>query len=56
MLTLDFDFNFLRSITNANFHQRLKVRTVLKSELSWLLENVKIFNPSCLKSGKFASF
>ena len=45
ILALDFISHFLRSITIANFHQRLKVSTVLKSELSWLSNNVLNVNP-----------
>ena len=54
MLTNNFCFHFLRSRTLVNFHQILKVRIVLKSELSWLFKNVKNFNPRCLKSWEIA--
>ena len=54
MLTNNFCFHFLRSRTLVNFHQILKVRIVLKSELSWLFKNVQNFSPRCLKSWEIA--
>ena len=54
MLTLNLYFHFFRSITLANFHQILKVRVVLKSELSWLSKKVQNLNPRCLRSWEIA--
>ena len=48
MLILYLHSHFLCSTTLAKFHQISKVRIVLKSELSWLSENVLNFNPRCL--------
>ena len=45
MLTLNFDSHFPRSITMADFYQRLKVRIVSKSDLSWLSKNAQNCNP-----------
>ena len=36
MLTLNFDYRFLWSITMTNFYQKFKVRIVSQSKLSWL--------------------
>ena len=55
MLTLNFDSHFPQSITLSNFHPRLKVGIVLKSELSWLSEIVQNFNPRCLRSWEIAN-
>ena len=56
MLTLNFDSHFHQSITLSNFYPRLKVGTVLKSELSWLSEIVQNFNPGCLRSWQIPFF
>ena len=50
MLILNLYSHFLRTITLANIDQILKVRIVLKSELSLPSENVQNFNPRCLRS------
>ena len=42
MLTLNFGSHFPSSKTMPNFHQRLKVRIVSKSDLSWLSKMPKI--------------
>ena len=56
MLTLNFDSQFLRSITVVNYHQILKERIVSKSELSWLSKNVQNFDLRHLRSWEIAYF
>ena len=54
MLDLNFDSRFLRSISLANFRQRLKVRIVSKSELSWLFKNSQNLDPRYPRSWEIA--